>query len=160
MTHSGRRQLQFVVFNAELSNMMFILHTYAVWCPCARFYKLFQRPCDKSKKDAIFMLLFTLSLAPNGFPWKRATEKLSIGFDVENMYHTYSTGYRKFSSTSPSHTKDWRIILLDGGKCWCNVDIRITSEPWASCQIREMAGCACAGNAGNVFPAINFKGNR
>ena len=23
---------------------------------------------------------------------------------------------------------------------------------WASCQIREIAGCACAGNAGNIFP--------
>ena len=23
----------------------------------------------------------------------------------------------------------------------------------------KMAGCACAGNAGNVFPATNFKGN-
>ena len=25
--------------------------------------------------------------------------------------------------------------------------------PWACCQIRKIAGCACAGNAGNVFPA-------
>ena len=24
---------------------------------------------------------------------------------------------------------------------------------WVSCQIRNIAGCACAGNAGNVFPA-------
>ena len=24
---------------------------------------------------------------------------------------------------------------------------------WASCQIRKIAGCACAGNAGNVFRA-------
>ena len=24
---------------------------------------------------------------------------------------------------------------------------------WASCQIRKIAGCACAGNAGNVFPS-------
>ena len=31
---------------------------------------------------------------------------------------------------------------------------------WASCQIRKIAGCACAGNAWNVFPATNFKGNR
>ena len=28
-----------------------------------------------------------------------------------------------------------------------------TSTPWASCQIRKIAVCACAGNAGNVFPA-------
>ena len=26
-------------------------------------------------------------------------------------------------------------------------------SPWVSCQIRKIAGCACAGNAGNVFPA-------
>ena len=31
---------------------------------------------------------------------------------------------------------------------------------WASYQIRKTAGCACAGNAGNVFPAADFKGNR
>ena len=26
------------------------------------------------------------------------------------------------------------------------------SAPWASCQIRNNVACACAGNAGNVFP--------
>ena len=26
------------------------------------------------------------------------------------------------------------------------------SSLWASCHIRKIAGCACAGNAGNVFP--------
>ena len=31
---------------------------------------------------------------------------------------------------------------------------------WASYQIRKNAGCACAGSAGNVFPATDFKGNR
>ena len=30
---------------------------------------------------------------------------------------------------------------------------------WASYQIRKTAGCACAGNAGNVFPTTDFKGN-
>ena len=30
----------------------------------------------------------------------------------------------------------------------------------ASYQIREIAGYTCAGNAGNVFPATDFKGNR
>ena len=28
--------------------------------------------------------------------------------------------------------------------------------PWASYQIRKIAGCACAGNAGNVFPRRRF----
>ena len=29
-------------------------------------------------------------------------------------------------------------------------------SPWASYQIRQIAGCACAGNAGNVFPRRRF----
>ena len=42
---------------------------------------------------------------------------------------------------------------------------RIVSEqcdkvtPMGSHQIRKIAGFACAGNAGNVFPAIDLKGN-
>ena len=37
---------------------------------------------------------------------------------------------------------------------------RIPCIEWASYQIRKIAVCACAGNAGNVFPTTNFKGNR
>ena len=33
-------------------------------------------------------------------------------------------------------------------------------QPWASCQIRKIAGCTSAGNAGNVFTSTGFKGNR
>ena len=31
---------------------------------------------------------------------------------------------------------------------------------WVSYQMRKIADCACAGNAGNVFPTTDFKGNR
>ena len=31
---------------------------------------------------------------------------------------------------------------------------------WASYQIHKIEGCACAGNAGNVFPVTDFKGHR
>ena len=34
-----------------------------------------------------------------------------------------------------------------------------TSSQWASYQIRKIAGCACAGNTGNVFPATDISGN-
>ena len=34
---------------------------------------------------------------------------------------------------------------------------RICDKPWASCQIRKIAGCACAGNAGNVFPTYRLQ---
>ena len=33
-------------------------------------------------------------------------------------------------------------------------------NPWDSYQIRKIAGCACIWNAGNVFSATNFRGNR
>ena len=31
---------------------------------------------------------------------------------------------------------------------------------WAFYRIRKIAGCACTENAGNIFPAIDFKGDR
>ena len=34
------------------------------------------------------------------------------------------------------------------------------SKEWASYQICKIAACACAGNAGNIPPATNFKENR
>ena len=37
---------------------------------------------------------------------------------------------------------------------WC---FETPSCPWASYQIRKIAGCACAGNAGNVFPRRRFQ---
>ena len=33
-------------------------------------------------------------------------------------------------------------------------------KQWASYQIRKIAGCACAGNAKNIFLTSDFKGNR
>ena len=36
----------------------------------------------------------------------------------------------------------------------------VFQQAWASYQIRKIADCACARNAGNVFPATDFKGNR
>ena len=50
-----------------------------------------------------------------------------------------------------------RLVTLQGGSCTCRLISTCRSPtwhvmPWASCQIRKIAGCACAGNAGNVFP--------
>ena len=39
----------------------------------------------------------------------------------------------------------------------CSIDCM--AVPWASYQISKIAGCAWVGNAGNVFPATDFKGN-
>ena len=45
------------------------------------------------------------------------------------------------------------------GGCECVITMAAHNAPWASNQIRKIAGCACAGNAGNVFPCRRFQGN-
>ena len=47
-------------------------------------------------------------------------------------------------------TDNWLLVLLVGC-CWYSQR--------ASYHIRKIAGCACAGDAGDVFPATYFKGN-
>ena len=39
----------------------------------------------------------------------------------------------------------------------CHNNTTQGNMPWASCQIRKIAGCACAGNVGNVFPRRRFQ---
>ena len=41
--------------------------------------------------------------------------------------------------------------------CWDRYSGTLSSLSWASYQIRKIAGCACAGNAGNVFPRRRFQ---
>ena len=40
-------------------------------------------------------------------------------------------------------------------QCWLLSDTSFCHQ-WTSYQIRKIAGCACAGNAGNVFPRPRF----
>ena len=40
---------------------------------------------------------------------------------------------------------------------WLLIHAEVNINPWASYQIRKIAGCACAGNAGNVFPRRRFQ---
>ena len=47
----------------------------------------------------------------------------------------------------------WKCKYLFGVHCIYHLFPSIVvHSPWASYQIRKIAGCACAGNAGNVFP--------
>ena len=55
-----------------------------------------------------------------------------------------------------SRTKDLYPFL----QAACNGDVPALVRTWVSYQIRKLSGCACAENAGNVFPATDFKGNR
>ena len=51
----------------------------------------------------------------------------------------------------------WSIIsmaIIGFHQCqWSTPEQHGKVNEWASYQIRKIAGCACAGNAGNVFPA-------
>ena len=45
---------------------------------------------------------------------------------------------------------------------WHLMECTVTAEwlsAWTSYQIRKIVGCACAGNAGNLFPATDFNWN-
>ena len=58
-------------------------------------------------------------------------------------------------SIGASHPPAWHPPL-----CWSEWDHStryVQYVPWASYQIRKIAGCACAGNAGNVFPRRRFQ---
>ena len=48
----------------------------------------------------------------------------------------------------------WAAPCTDTAHLLCEAG-NVTEEdipPWTSCQIRKIVGCACTGNAGNVFP--------
>ena len=56
------------------------------------------------------------------------------------------------SPSNPSHLIYFGThpIVFPEMRCWRHH--ASASTLWASYQIRKIAGCACAGNAGNVFP--------
>ena len=75
----------------------------------------------------------------------------------------YSVGNKitTITTTSPNLINIWKSALSANSLLpltWCVALLKRSNDnvkilPWASCQIRKIAGCACAGNAGNVFPA-------
>ena len=54
-----------------------------------------------------------------------------------------------------TNAKHWYIL-----SSWCTGNTCRYRCIWTSYQIRKIARCACAGNAGNLFPTTDFKGNR
>ena len=71
---------------------------------------------------------------------------LSVGYETRppiGWHHPFVIGWCKYTS----HRNASRTHHVTGGS------VLHFRQAWASCQIRKIAGCACAGNAGNVFPA-------
>ena len=74
------------------------------------------------------------------------------------------TEYNKSCANFIGYTAAWlishqgptpmRLLLLINELSVSDIFLNIK---WASCQIRKIAGCACTGNAWNVFPATDLK---
>ena len=60
------------------------------------------------------------------------------------------TLYFHYHNPKISEFKTSQILISELAMC-------SEMSPWASCQIWKIAGCACAGNAGNVFPPPTSK---
>ena len=80
----------------------------------------------------------------------------------KGLYACYQERYFMVYALFINHLSE---CLTEPGQLDCNALITLVQFPvfifaWASYQIRKIVGCACAGNAGNVFPATDFKGNR
>ena len=76
-----------------------------------------------------------------------ATRSRWVNYTCFNdAYICWWTGTLGFITPYPLH------VLM----CWSTPP---SCNPWTACQIRKIQGCACAGNAGNVFPNADFKGN-
>ena len=59
--------------------------------------------------------------------------------------------------------RDWEYQLSKRnciGLLYCPVEYAKIQTSWASYQICNIAGCACAGKAGNVFPATDLERDR
>ena len=54
----------------------------------------------------------------------------------------------------------WKSIYFRPWHSWTIGSWILYTQPWASHQIRKIAGYACAENAVNVFPATDLKENR
>ena len=65
-------------------------------------------------------------------------------------------------SESTTHSTDGTLQSHRNRTCHPDTLIigTVILMPWIPYQIRKIAGCACAGNAGNIFSATDFKWSR
>ena len=74
------------------------------------------------------------------------------GEDIDGIHETNFLGI--IIDTKVNWNDHFSYILTyhteNSAGCWCDLE---RQKPWATYQIRKIADCAYAGNAGNVFPA-------
>ena len=123
------------------------------------FNCLFRRRSKKTPKLRVTGLCAGNSPCLLCVPQRNKTAKYRKG-TIFRLYTYYSEITREscLSSQITRNTAACSIVCYDNIKQNSKANGGFRSEKasnaeWASCQIRKIAGCACTGNAGNVFPA-------
>ena len=111
----------------------------------------FRQQQQQNKPMKYYEILPTHTETPRNTTRKIANLYIEFNYHfltLQKKSHYFWTGVYNWQ-VSDDFNKDvyiytyiYRYIYIFGG-----------TLPWASCQIRKIAGCACAGNAENVFPA-------
>ena len=66
----------------------------------------------------------------------------------------FANNMESFRSTKFTWSPAWYMRSVNSNRCIC-VHKWKQITPWTSYKIRKIAGCACARNAGNVFPTTS-----
>ena len=72
-------------------------------------------------------------------------------------WHQNYKVYLSIHCTGHPQAPQVSLLLLQAYWQWIKFIGFPLLNSWASYQIRKIAGCACAGNAGNVFPRRRFR---
>ena len=74
---------------------------------------------------------------------------------LEGIHRCIKASHGTHLSATGNHDP---AVILQQVDLLCKLSIAsVNVIVWASCQIRKIAGCACAGNAGNVFPTYRLQ---
>ena len=92
--------------------------------------------------------------------------QMSMRRRVFILYNLYSSSIIFFGAFFAMQMFISKMLYRSFHRYQCNFGLRnhtgghAGEASWASYQICKIAGCACTGDAGNVFPATDFKGSK
>ena len=79
---------------------------------------------------------------------KTANDNLTRNLPLCDGAISYSNSHSRRVPVYSANSVTWVLLA------WRRTEPARNQLPCASCQMRKIAGCACAGNARNVFPVI------
>ena len=93
----------------------------------------------------------------NGFPSQRASTAVNVSIWWRHRVIILIRTSHWFRYYSGSVVTVPSLICPVSQRSTMTGVLAALMKQWASYQIRKIAGCACAGNAGNVFPRRRFQ---